>query len=213
MIMNPLAFLTGVIPWLEKILGSNTAKFAGNIYANYANSANRQTVGGNMEQQILIGKKYGIHPLEAIGGNVGSTPAIPMQNPLAGIQGKVEENNLDTKIKEESLNALLRESNDHRNKYSLMIPLSLTPDSKDGKKWWGVNSNYLGYNFLSTGLVYAANGEEALKLALEKISSNKEAEKSLREKIEANPPKEVLPGQSFQRWMKKYFGNPKYRGK
>ena len=94
-----LTWIKGIGDALNSFTGSNTAKFAGNMYANSMNSANQRTVGQNMTEKILVGRKFGIHPLEAIGGNSSPSATIPMQNPFGGTQQVQQQDPTETRTK------------------------------------------------------------------------------------------------------------------
>lgn len=144
---------------LEKILGSNTAKFAGNMYANSVNAGLNRSDAQNMEERIAVARRHGIHPLEAIGGSTSSGPTIPLQNPFGGTSIQEPKDEVEEKTKRLVLEQLQNESNDRKYKYSLLVPVSLKPG--DPKKYWGLNSHYFGYTFVASSIQAAANGKEA----------------------------------------------------
>jgi hypothetical protein len=167
-------------------------KTAGSIYANQQNAAyNRDnTAGGQMDQKIRTGLKYGIHPLESIGGNSSST-VIPMGNPLAGIQAPIAVDPIEQKTKLLALKQLEQES--ARSNSLLIGPLSLYEGGKD-RKFWGINSHFFGYSTAATSIVYAANAEEALEKILEQTELTPEQKKAIIREKQERYQHQVNPG-------------------
>lgn len=152
------------------------------MYANSMNSANQRTVGQNMTEKILTGRKFGIHPLEAIGGNSSPSATIPMQNPFGGTQQVQQQDPTETRTKKLIMEQLENEAKDRKYKYSLLVPVSLK--GEPNKKYWGLNSHYFGYTFVASSIQAAANGQEAWAKLLETLSDDekKEIDRVVRDK-------------------------------
>ena len=176
---TPLEWIKGigtVLEFFDSAAGSNTAKFAGNMYANSQNAANQRTAAQNMQEKILMGRKYGIHPLESIGASAGPSPTIPMQNPFGGTtpaQPQEQVDQVEQETKQLILENLRRESKDSEHRNSLLVPVSLKPGGQ--KKYWGLNSHFFGYTFVASSIQAAANGKTAWDAILKGSTSlNKE---------------------------------------
>ena len=161
-----LKWIQGIGSALNTFTGSNTAKFAGNMYANSVNAGLNRTAAQNMAEKIEMGRQYGIHPLEAIGGNTSAGATIPMQNPFGGTQTVKSDPNerLNTRIKEESLKSLLREAQDAKWKYSIVIPV--THPELPGETLWGFNPKYQMFGTTAQAIVLASNRKTALKMLM-----------------------------------------------
>ena len=190
---DPISWILGstLFKGAERLLGSNTAKFAGNMYANSVNAGLNTTAGQNMEDKILMGRKHGIHPLEAIGGNTNAGATVAMQNPMGGTTQVQQKDPIEEETKRRVLQSLIDEANDRKWKYSLLVPVSMKGEKN--KKYWGLNSHYFGYTFLASTIQMAANGNEAFLQIMEQLSPTQR--KEIKDKIKRH--KLTIPDSSY----------------
>lgn len=151
---------------------------AGMAYLQYKGAKNANNQNYSLQQQALNnplgprieeGKKYGIHPLMAIGASPGPMPTVPMQNPLGGLnqlsnmltQDNHQDSIIDTQLKHYALQEAKDRAYDRQFEYELLIPVR----HKDypEKTMWAFNSRYLSYGTFPTLITMAANKELALK--------------------------------------------------
>lgn len=177
--------LDGIEGWLSRY--PNTMRTVGSIATNYQNARMSTTTGQEMEDKIRTGLKYGIHPLESIGGNTSGGTTIPLQNPLAQIEQVQPVDRVQEEIKRHTLAQLEEES---RNSSSLLVgPISLYPNGP--KVYWGFNQKFQAWGTFANTLISAANYEQIAKDIRKKLGAkaeqqfNEAAKKAF--KREANP--------------------------
>lgn len=167
-----------------KQIGVGTAMLMGSalsyLGARNANKQNQLNMDRSYENplgpRIEDGKKYGIHPLAAIGATGGYSPTIPMQNELAGVgqmtnmlaQNQQKTSIIDEQLKQYALTEAKQRQHDRQYEYELLIPVK----HKDypEKTMWAFNSKYLAYGTFPTLVTMAANKETALNLLKQSLT-------------------------------------------
>lgn len=156
-------------PWLAAAtIGSGILQSYGSYRANKANVSMQEDYAKHgLGWRIEDAKKYGIHPLAAIGASPGPMPTIPMQNELGGLSSALQNlppgtSGIDERLKMYALEEAKRRAHDSQYDYELLIPVQ----HKDmpGQTLWAFNPRYLAYGTFATSVVMAANKDMALKL-------------------------------------------------
>lgn len=157
------------------ILAGGALQAYGAYQANKSNVSMQENYARHgLGWRIEDAKKYGVHPLAAIGASPGPMPTIPMQNVFSGLSSAISSlpqgtSGIDERLKMYALEEAKRRANDSQYDYELLIPVR----HKDmpGQTLWAFNPRYLAYGTFATSVVMAANKDMALKLFEDQLDS------------------------------------------
>lgn len=157
----------------------------GSMYTNKKNREMQYDMAKNgLGWKIEQAKKYGIHPLAAIGAAPTPMPTIPMQNPLGGFSSALNQTGSDPT--EDQLKMLtienlqntlkLQKHELEQLKYSDQLVIPVEHKDFKGKKMWIWNPKFHVYGTIPTLVTAASNQDDIIKTMFKGMDTKQQAE-------------------------------------